>query len=184
MPLVIYTGIHAISREPELHLPPGTQILTLNALTAESPAALLPSENSDESHQADESQQSLLLESLCEETLNTLSGWLKKNTDAKATIVWPKPDAYIAGELAAGKKTDDVLDEWQQLAAAVLTLFRSHRRQLMLVGAEPGGETLACLEEIAWQNGWINDERLLELAKPLAKTQYGQYLQRLVSSKR
>ncbi|WP_018915548.1 glucose-1-phosphate thymidylyltransferase RfbA [Vreelandella zhanjiangensis] len=42
------------------------------------------------------------------------------------------------------------------------------------------GLKIACLEEIAWQNGWISDERLAELAKPLAKTQYGQYLQRLI----
>lgn len=45
------------------------------------------------------------------------------------------------------------------------------------------GLKIACLEEIAWQNGWINDTRLAELAKPLAKTQYGQYLQRLLKQK-
>lgn len=46
------------------------------------------------------------------------------------------------------------------------------------------GLKIACLEEIAWQQGWVNDERLAELAKPLAKTQYGQYLQRLLATKR
>lgn len=46
------------------------------------------------------------------------------------------------------------------------------------------GLKIACLEEIAWQNGWISDERLTTLAKPLAKTQYGQYLQRLLRSKK
>ena len=46
------------------------------------------------------------------------------------------------------------------------------------------GLKIACLEEIAWQNGWISDERLAELAKPLSKTQYGQYLQRLLKSKK
>ncbi|WP_417420366.1 glucose-1-phosphate thymidylyltransferase RfbA [Halomonas sp.] len=45
------------------------------------------------------------------------------------------------------------------------------------------GLKIACLEEIAWQNGWISDEHLTELAKPLAKTQYGQYLQRLLKQK-
>ena len=43
---------------------------------------------------------------------------------------------------------------------------------------------VACLEEIAWQHDWINDERLRELSRPLSKTQYGQYLQRLLSQKR
>ncbi|WP_339934437.1 glucose-1-phosphate thymidylyltransferase RfbA [Vreelandella glaciei] len=42
------------------------------------------------------------------------------------------------------------------------------------------GLKVACLEEVAWQQGWISNEQLSELAKPLAKTQYGQYLQRLI----
>jgi glucose-1-phosphate thymidylyltransferase len=35
---------------------------------------------------------------------------------------------------------------------------------------------VACLEEIAFEMGYINKEQLLKLAKPLAKNQYGQYL--------
>ena len=46
------------------------------------------------------------------------------------------------------------------------------------------GLKIACLEEIAWQHGWISDERLAVLAKPLSKTQYGQYLQRLLKTKK
>lgn len=38
------------------------------------------------------------------------------------------------------------------------------------------GLKVACLEEIAFEMGYINKEQLLELAKPLAKNQYGQYL--------
>jgi len=45
------------------------------------------------------------------------------------------------------------------------------------------GLKVACLEEIAWQQKWISDERLAALASPLAKTQYGQYLQRLLKQK-
>lgn len=43
------------------------------------------------------------------------------------------------------------------------------------------GLKVACLEEIAWRNGWLTTERLAELAKPMLKNDYGQYLQRLVS---
>ena len=39
---------------------------------------------------------------------------------------------------------------------------------------------IACLEEIAWRNGWLSDEKLEELASPMAKNQYGQYLLRLL----
>ncbi len=35
---------------------------------------------------------------------------------------------------------------------------------------------VACLEEIAYEMGYISKEKLLELAKPLSKNQYGQYL--------
>ena len=35
---------------------------------------------------------------------------------------------------------------------------------------------VACLEEIAYEMGYISKEKLLELAQPLSKNQYGQYL--------
>lgn len=38
------------------------------------------------------------------------------------------------------------------------------------------GLKIACLEEIAFRNGWITAERVTELAQPMAKNQYGQYL--------
>ena len=38
------------------------------------------------------------------------------------------------------------------------------------------GLKIACLEEIAYRNGWITADRVRELAQPMAKNQYGQYL--------
>lgn len=38
------------------------------------------------------------------------------------------------------------------------------------------GLKVACLEEIAYRNGWISREKLLEIAAPMAKNPYGQYL--------
>jgi len=38
------------------------------------------------------------------------------------------------------------------------------------------GLYLACIEEIAYREGYIDKEELLELAKPLKKTDYGRYL--------
>ena len=35
---------------------------------------------------------------------------------------------------------------------------------------------VACIEEIAYRQGWISKEQLLELAGPMAKTEYGQYM--------
>ena len=41
------------------------------------------------------------------------------------------------------------------------------------------GLKISCLEEIAYRKGWITAEKLQELAKPMLKNQYGQYLQQL-----
>ncbi|AXX61082.1 glucose-1-phosphate thymidylyltransferase RfbA [Vibrio vulnificus] len=43
------------------------------------------------------------------------------------------------------------------------------------------GLKVACLEEIAWRNGWLTGEDVLALAKPMMKNEYGQYLTRLVN---
>ena len=41
------------------------------------------------------------------------------------------------------------------------------------------GLKISCLEGIAYRNGWISVDKLRELAKPMLKNQYGQYLQRI-----
>ena len=45
------------------------------------------------------------------------------------------------------------------------------------------GLKVACLEAIAYENGWISAERLLELAAPMARNPYGQYLIKLAERK-
>ena len=42
------------------------------------------------------------------------------------------------------------------------------------------GLKVACVEEIAWRNGFIDDAQLQRLAQPLSKNGYGKYLQRLL----
>lgn len=39
---------------------------------------------------------------------------------------------------------------------------------------------VACLEEIGWRNGWLSSEQIEQLAKPMSKNEYGQYLLRLI----
>ena len=45
------------------------------------------------------------------------------------------------------------------------------------------GLKVACLEEIAYEQGWITKEQLIQEAKPMAKNDYGKYLLRLAEGK-
>ena len=45
---------------------------------------------------------------------------------------------------------------------------------------ERQGLQIACVEEIAWSKGWINDDQLRNLAAEYGKSTYGQYLKDLV----
>ena len=42
------------------------------------------------------------------------------------------------------------------------------------------GLKIACLEEIAWRNNWLTTSEIIQIAKPLIKSGYGQYLLKLV----
>lgn len=44
------------------------------------------------------------------------------------------------------------------------------------------GLKVACLEEIAFKQGWIDEKRLEQVALPMIKNQYGQYLMRLINN--
>ena len=46
---------------------------------------------------------------------------------------------------------------------------------------ERQGNYVACIEEIAYRNGWITKEELIKLAEPLLKTDYGKYLIEIVN---
>lgn len=46
------------------------------------------------------------------------------------------------------------------------------------------GLKIACLEGIAYRRGWITEEKMRELAQPMLKNQYGQYLLRVIEEKK
>jgi len=44
------------------------------------------------------------------------------------------------------------------------------------------GYKIACLEEIAWRNGWLSNEQVEQTAKVLCKNGYGEYLKKLIAN--
>lgn len=46
------------------------------------------------------------------------------------------------------------------------------------------GLKIACLEAIAYRRGWITEERMRELAQPMIKNQYGQYLLQVIDERK
>jgi glucose-1-phosphate thymidylyltransferase len=46
------------------------------------------------------------------------------------------------------------------------------------------GLKIACLESIAYNKGWISEEKMREIAQPMIRNQYGQYLLKVIDSKR
>ena len=45
------------------------------------------------------------------------------------------------------------------------------------------GLKIACLEEIGYRNGWLDQEQIFEQSQRMHKTSYGQYLKRLITGK-
>jgi glucose-1-phosphate thymidylyltransferase len=52
--------------------------------------------------------------------------------------------------------------------------------QYVQVIEERQGLRIGCIEEVAWKKGYITDEQLRTLARPLVKSGYGEYLLKLV----
>ena len=46
------------------------------------------------------------------------------------------------------------------------------------------GLKIACLEAIAYRRGWINEDKMREIAQPMLKNQYGQYLLKVIDEKK
>lgn len=52
--------------------------------------------------------------------------------------------------------------------------------EFVRVISERQGHKIGCLEEIAWEAGWLSDDELLARAQAMAKSEYGQYLIHLI----
>jgi glucose-1-phosphate thymidylyltransferase len=78
--------------------------------------------------------------------------------------------------LRAGRLTVTVLDRgtaWLDTGT-----FASLRQatEFVSVVEERQGLKIGCIEEVAWRNGWLDDDGLRAIAEPLGKSGYGAYL--------
>ena len=55
------------------------------------------------------------------------------------------------------------------------------KRRSLLKPSKTQGLKIACIEEIAWLLGYIDNEQLIRLAEPYIKNEYGQYLMDIVN---
>jgi glucose-1-phosphate thymidylyltransferase len=84
--------------------------------------------------------------------------------------------------LHAGRLTVSVLDRgtaWLDTGTFVSLVQAS---EYVRVIEERQGLKIGCVEEVAWRAGFLSDERLYELAQPLLKSGYGDYLLNLLES--
>ena len=83
--------------------------------------------------------------------------------------------------LHEGRLTVTVLDRgtaW--LDTGSFTTLRS-ATEFVSVVEERQGLKIGCIEEVAWRNGWLDDEGLRRAAEPLGRSGYGAYLLDLLS---
>ena len=81
--------------------------------------------------------------------------------------------------LAAGKLSVSVLDRGTAWLDTGTFDSLSDASEYVRVIEKRQGMKIGCIEEVAWRNGFIDNEQLLQLSKLLGKSGYGAYLNRL-----
>ena len=84
----------------------------------------------------------------------------------------PKSNYAVVGLYFYPNKVVDVAANIQPSASEASTFIE--------VVEKSQGLKIACLEAIAYRKGWISEERMRELAQPMIKNQYGQYLLKVI----
>lgn len=69
-----------------------------------------------------------------------VADWLKQNPDARLTMAWPQPEFLLGACMSAGQDIERTQLNWLHQAELLLTLFRSARSRVRLVGYVPGCE--------------------------------------------
>lgn len=87
-----------------------------------------------------------------------------------------------AGYLSRGKLQVQVLDRGTAWLDTGTFESMMQASEYVKVIEDRQGLKIGCIEEIAWRAGWIDTQQLIELAKPLQKSGYGRYIQRIIDA--
>ncbi|MBK9177340.1 MAG: glucose-1-phosphate thymidylyltransferase RfbA [Flavobacteriales bacterium] len=82
--------------------------------------------------------------------------------------------------LRRGKLRVEILDRGTAWLDTGTFASLTQAGQFVQVIEERQGLRIGCIEEVAWKKGWISDEQLEALARPLVKSGYGEYLLKLL----
>ncbi len=85
--------------------------------------------------------------------------------------------------LRRGKLRVEILDRGTAWLDTGTFASLTQAGQFVQVIEERQGLRIGCIEEVAWKKGWITDEQLEALARPLVKSGYGEYLLKLLERK-
>ena len=93
----------------------------------------------------------------------------------------PKSNYAVVGLYFYPNKVVDVAKNIKPSARGELEITTVNQWFFVEVIEKRQGLKVACLEEIAFKQGWIDEKRLEQVALPMIKNQYGQYLMRLIN---
>jgi glucose-1-phosphate thymidylyltransferase len=85
-----------------------------------------------------------------------------------------------AAYLAEGRLRVDVIDRGTAWLDTGTVESMVQATEFVRVIEARQGYKIGCIEEVAWNQGWISDAQLAALAEPLAKSGYGEYLRALL----
>ena len=110
----------------------------------------------------------------------TITPNLQRQEEYHLKKLWKSPNATIRAMLDDGELKVQTLDRGFAWLDTGTHDSLSEASTFIEVIEKRTGLKVGCLEGIAYKQGWISAEKMREIAQPMAKNQYGQYLLKMI----